>query len=316
VVAKKERHFYSLEEFRGDVSTLVDMIRTSRISFSGIYGIPSGGIPLAMELAKQLGLPLLIDDPLKDHSDGRRILVVDDLVDTGRTIERFLKAGLDVATLHVKQWAKFRPTFCANPPCEHWIVHWWEGSETKSIEDAIIRQLQFIGEDPTREGLRETPGRVVRAMGELFQGYKETVDDVFKDFDGEQIGGMVYLKDVEFFSTCEHHMVPFNGVAHMAYIPNGRVIGASKLARLLDVYCRRLQIQERIGEQVTTALMEKLKPKGAACIIEGKHLCISSRGVRKQHSILGYSSMKGSFLEDSATRLEFILLCTSRNLLV
>lgn len=179
-------------------------------------------------------------------------------------------------------------------------------------EDAIIYLLETIGEDPKREGLIETPSRVLKSYKELFCGYKQNPKDVFKTFDGKQIGGLVYLKGIEFASCCEHHMLPFLGSCSIGYIPNGRVIGASKMARLLDIYSHRLQLQERIGEQITTALMKYLKPLGAACVIEGKHLCISCRGVKKQDSILGYSSFKGVFLENSldgvAARNEFLQL--------
>jgi GTP cyclohydrolase I len=177
----------------------------------------------------------------------------------------------------------------------------------------ILKDLiSFIGDDPKREGLEETPARIANSYTDLFKGYRQNPKNVFKTFDGSQIGGLVYLKNIEFYSFCEHHMLPFYGQAHIGYIPNGRVIGASKLARLLDIFSCRLQIQERIGEQVTEALMTYLKPLGAACVTEAKHLCISCRGVKKQHSILGYSSMKGIFLENSfegiSARNEFLSL--------
>jgi GTP cyclohydrolase IA len=179
----------------------------------------------------------------------------------------------------------------------------------KHIKRDLLDMLEYIGEDITRDGLKETPDRIMRSWEELFAGYKQDPESVFKVFENDaQIEGMVYLTNIEFFSTCEHHFLPFSGEAHIAYIPDGPIIGASKLARLLDVYARRLQVQERIGEQVTSALMEHLKPKGAACIIEARHLCMACRGVKKQHSILGYSSMKGSFLTDARSRLEFISL--------
>ena len=127
-----------------------------------------------------------------------------------------------------------------------------------------------------------------------------------KVFDSETYDQIVLLKDVELFSTCEHHMLPFIGKAHIAYIPDGKVLGLSKLARLLEIYARRLQIQERIGEQVTSALMDYLKPKGAACIIEAKHLCMQMRGVEKQHSMMITSSLKGVFLTNESARIELM----------
>ncbi len=163
-----------------------------------------------------------------------------------------------------------------------------------------------------RDGLRETPERVANAYREILDGYGQDPKEVFKEFDGDGIGGLIYLKDIEFYSTCEHHLLPFWGTAMIAYVPNGKVVGVSKLARLLDIFARRLQIQERIGEQVTDALMQHLRPLGAACLLEAKHFCISSRGVKKQHSVMGYSSLKGIFLERSdvgiAARAELMSL--------
>jgi len=170
----------------------------------------------------------------------------------------------------------------------------------------IRNVLELIGEDPDREGLKDTPKRVVDSWNELYAGYSQDPSSIFRSFDDDQINGMIYLKNVEFFSTCEHHMLNFSGEATIAYIPNGPVIGVSKLARLLDIYARRLQIQERIAEQVTDALMYYLVPAGAACIIEAKHLCMACRGVMKQHSIMGYSSVKGVFYDKPEARQELM----------
>lgn len=182
------------------------------------------------------------------------------------------------------------------------------------IHDSIRDILRHIGEDPQREGLFETPDRVVASWDTIYGGYRVDVPSLFKTFEQDlgceegQPHGMVYLKDIEFYSTCEHHMLPFFGHAHIAYIPRCKVIGVSKLARILDAFARRLQIQERLAEQVTRALMDHLNPLGAACTIEAQHLCMTARGVQKQHSVMGYSSMRGVFLEDHATRAEFLAL--------
>lgn len=179
------------------------------------------------------------------------------------------------------------------------------------MRKTLVRQLiQSIGEDPDREGLLETPARVSKAWDEFFSGYKANPIEVFKTFDpeGHGPGELVLLRNIEFYSMCEHHIVPFHGKAHIAYIPGEKVIGISKLARLLDIFAKRLQIQERIGQQVTSALMEHLQPKGAACILIAKHLCISSRGVQKQHSEMVTSSLTGCFLEEPSTRSELMQL--------
>jgi GTP cyclohydrolase I len=181
--------------------------------------------------------------------------------------------------------------------------------ELSNPENTIINILQHLGEDPNREGLKGTPQRVVKSWKEIYGGYGINPASIFTTFsDVEGYSQIVLLKDIEFFSTCEHHMLSFYGKAHVAYLPKGKVIGISKLARLVDIFARRLQIQERIGEQVTNALMEHLKPEGAACIIEASHMCMRMRGCNKQNSIMKTSSLKGVFLKDATVRSELMQL--------
>lgn len=180
--------------------------------------------------------------------------------------------------------------------------------ENQFIEKTVRDQLEMIGEDVNREGLLDTPKRIRKSWSELYRGYKMDPKTLITQFDSETYEQMVMLKDIEMYSMCEHHMLPFLGKAHVAYIPNGKVLGISKLARLVDIYARRLQIQERIGEQVTTFLMEEVGAKGAACVIEAQHLCMRMRGCSKQNSIMVTSSMKGTFLEYATTRNEFMSL--------
>jgi GTP cyclohydrolase I len=176
------------------------------------------------------------------------------------------------------------------------------------MQELIKRQLAYIGEDPGREGLVKTPARILKSWDTLYSGYKQDPADIFTVFESEGFDQMVLLRDIEMYSMCEHHMLPFFGKAHVAYLPGDKVVGISKLARLVDIYARRLQIQERLGEQITTALMEYLHPKGAACIIEAQHMCMRMRGVSKQNSIMITSSLKGAFLDDSTLRTEFMTL--------
>jgi GTP cyclohydrolase I len=176
------------------------------------------------------------------------------------------------------------------------------------IKASIIAQLEFIGEDVTREGLIDTPNRIIKSWGKIFEGYKKKPEDALTVFSADGYDEMVLLKDIEMFSTCEHHWLPFFGKAHIAYIPGTKLVGISKLARLLDIFARRLQIQERIGDQVTTAIMELLEPKGAACIIEAQHFCMKARGVEKQNSIMVTSSMKGVFLSKPEAKQELLSL--------
>ena len=180
---------------------------------------------------------------------------------------------------------------------------------TEENRQALISLiLKEIGEDTKREGLQGTPARVVRSWNELYSGYKQDPMDLLTTFEPGTYDQIVLCKDIELFSMCEHHMLPFFGVAHVAYIPKEKVIGISKLARLVDIYARRLQIQERIGEEVTTFLMEHLQPKGAACIIEAVHMCMRMRGVGKQHSKMVTSSMKGEFLTDTTFESKLLMM--------
>lgn len=176
---------------------------------------------------------------------------------------------------------------------------------------AIQTLLRWIGEDPDREGLRDTPDRVLKSYRELFAGYKTNPGDVLKTFEDGACDEMVLLKGIGLFSTCEHHMLPFTGVAHIAYLPKGKVVGISKLARLLEVFARRLQIQERLTQQVTKALDEYLQPLGSACVVEARHSCMSCRGVLKQESVMVTSSLTGEFRKPEV-RAEFFALVNSK----
>ena len=174
------------------------------------------------------------------------------------------------------------------------------------LETAVEHQLRWLGEDPTREGLVETPKRVVKAWETLYGGYNIDPASLFTVFDAGDYDQMVVLTNIQFFSTCEHHLLPFFGKAHVAYIPDRKVVGVSKLARLVDMFARRMQIQERIGTQVTSALMKYLHPLGAACVIEAEHMCMRARGVQQQSSFMVTSSLQGVFKEKADTRAEFL----------
>jgi GTP cyclohydrolase I len=181
-------------------------------------------------------------------------------------------------------------------------------------ENAIkgIREiLTYLGEDLNREGLKDTPERMVKSWERLFGGYLQDPEDVLTTFEEDNViphNQIILLKDIEFFSTCEHHFLPFVGKAHVAYIPNDKVVGISKLARIVEIYSRRLQIQERVGNQVSQAIMDHLKAKASACIIECKHFCMTCRGVEKQNSVMVTSSLRGAFLDKLETRQELLTL--------
>ena len=174
----------------------------------------------------------------------------------------------------------------------------------------IVRQLLVeLGEDPDREGLKNTPRRVEKAMRFLTSGYQADVDAIINDaLFTVDYNEMVIVKDIDFYSLCEHHLLPFFGKCHIAYIPKGRVIGLSKIPRLVDVFARRLQLQERLTSQIAETIREKVQPMGVAVVIEGTHLCMSMRGVEKQNSFAVTSAMHGIFRDNARTRMEFLEL--------
>jgi GTP cyclohydrolase I len=176
-----------------------------------------------------------------------------------------------------------------------------------SLEEAVRTLLVEIGEDPAREGLARTPERMRRMYDELTAGYHVDPDALLNGacFSVEY-DEMVVVRDIEFFSLCEHHLLPFIGKAHIGYLPKGRVVGLSKIPRIVDMYAQRLQVQERLTVQVADFLMEKLEPKGVGCVIEATHLCTMMRGVKKQEATMVTSSMVGTFRRDARTRAEFM----------
>lgn len=183
----------------------------------------------------------------------------------------------------------------------------------QQAEEAVRTLIRWAGDDPAREGLLDTPARVAKAYREFFSGYETDPETLlsrtFKEVEGYD--EMVMLRDIEFSSHCEHHMVPFTGRAHVAYLPQSKVVGISKLARLVDAYAKRLQIQEKMTAQIATALNEILQPKGVAVVVEAVHQCMTSRGVRKNSSVMQTSHMLGRFREDARTRQEFFSLLSS-----
>ena len=185
----------------------------------------------------------------------------------------------------------------------------------KKLEANTKNLLEILGEDPSREGLINTPKRVAKAWDFLTKGYKENLDDLINNaiFEGES-KDMVIVKNIEFYSLCEHHMIPFYGKAHIGYIPNGKIIGLSKLARITDLFSQRLQVQERLTNQIAQCLQDVLNPRGVAVVLEGKHFCMLSRGVQKQNSIATSSSMLGIFREKESTRNEFLKLIQMDNI--
>lgn len=258
-----------------------------------IYGVPKGGM-IATSFLKHARTTY---DPSK------ATIILDDLIDSGATREKYDK--MYRLTPFVGLFDKEKEGIT------DWLIFPWEKDHPMgedSVEQNIIRILQYLGEDVKREGLVDTPKRVVKSWDEIYGGYKIKPASLMTVFENKGMDEIVLLKNIEMHSMCEHHMLPFSGIAHVAYIPDQYVIGVSKLARLVDAFSRRLQIQENIVDQVTDALMTHLKPKGAACIVEAQHLCMKCRGVGKQNAVMVTSSMKGVFFENLNARQELMQL--------
>lgn len=182
-------------------------------------------------------------------------------------------------------------------------------SALSDIASAVHTMLEGVGEDPDREGLVKTPERVARSMRFLTRGYRQDPEEVLKKaVFTESYDEMVLVRDIDIFSMCEHHLLPFFGKAHVAYIPDGKIVGLSKIARVVEVYARRLQVQERLTQQIRDAIQNVLNPKGVAVVIEARHMCMVMRGVEKLNSVTTTSAMSGEFLASPSTRSEFLRL--------
>jgi GTP cyclohydrolase I len=188
-----------------------------------------------------------------------------------------------------------------------------ENSKTELIASRYEEVIKELGEDVTREGLLKTPERAAKAMQFLTHGYDLNPDDLIKQaIFHEEYSEMVIVKNIEVYSLCEHHMLPFFGKAHVAYVPNGKIVGLSKIPRVVDAYARRLQVQERLTIEIRDCIQETLKPKGVAVVIECAHMCMQMRGVQKQNSVTTSSAFTGLFLKNDATRKEFINLVQAK----
>jgi GTP cyclohydrolase I len=182
-----------------------------------------------------------------------------------------------------------------------------QGASNPELEEFFTNLLKNLGEDPSRQGLVKTPSRAAKAMQFLTSGYQQDIDKILNEaiFD-ENYDEMVIVKDIEFYSLCEHHVLPFWGRCHVGYLPRNRIIGLSKIPRIVDMFSRRLQVQERLTREIAEALETALDPRGVAVVIEGQHLCMMARGVQKQAPRMTTNVMRGTFREDSSTRAEFL----------
>ena len=279
-----------------------------------VYGIPRGGIPAAyaLQVAGLKGrqqhrvIYEMVDTPLTAD------LILDDLIDSGITMNRYMVdcPNKTYAALFSKAQESRGRVFIGPVLPDTWLVFPWEGNAENSAADIPTRLLQFIGEDPAREGLRETPARFLKAWGEWTSGYSQDPAEVLKTFEDGSNGydEMVLVRDIPVYSQCEHHLAPFFGKAHVAYIPNGKIAGLSKLSRLVDVFSRRLQVQERLTVQIADAMQEHLSPRGVGVVIECRHLCMESRGIERSGATTVTSAMRGALMDKPEARAELLSL--------
>jgi len=288
-----------------------------KVSFV-ILGVSRGGIIPGLLLYNSLKgqLPRLsyktvepfIEGVLREFKD-QQIILVDDILDTGATIEFFNQEaeslGLPtpvVFTVIDKKKDGIR---------DAWYVFPWETrlDEIGGRRQATIALLRSVGEDPLREGLKDTPRRVATMWDELCSGYRQSAEGVLSTtFSSDEYDEMVLLKDIRFFSTCEHHLLPFYGRVHFGYIPDGKVVGVSKIVRLVEMFSRRLQIQERMTMEIGKEFERIVQPKGVGVVVEGLHLCMMVRGVKRENATMVTSYLGGTFRENDNTRTEFLRL--------
>ena len=259
------------------------------------YPIPRGGVPAAYAIQRHYPALEVVDSPVLADC------YIDDLIDSGATKARY----------------EDKPFFALYTKHETpgWIVFPWEGSIEGSAEDVGTRLLQFIGEDPTREGLLETPARYLKAWKEWTSGYGRNAEEVLKvEFadGGEDYDQMVLIDPISFFSHCEHHLTPIFGTVHMAYIPNGKIAGLSKFARLVEVFARRLQVQERLTTQIASTIDEVLSPLGVGVVIRARHLCMESRGAKAFGTETTTIALRGCLKNEDAARAEFMSIIKGR----
>lgn len=264
------------------------------------YPVPRGGIGAALAILPFTdGKLVLVDTP--EQAD----IFIDDLIDSGATMERLCDQypGKPFFALVNKK---------TDPKFNDWIVFPWEVKDGKeeTIDDNVVRILQFVGDDPKREGLRETPRRVAKAWAHWCSGYDKDPAEILKVFEdgAESCDQMVTVKDIPIYSKCEHHMADIFGTVTISYIPNGKIVGLSKLSRLADMFARRLQVQERLTNQIADALWEHLQPKGVGVVIKARHMCMESRGICQQGHHTITSALRGVMLTESDTRSEFMQL--------
>lgn len=285
-----------------DVNRGIDSF-IQNFNFGGIeliLGISRGGLVPATLLSQKTNIPMKAVDPFSDVSEfvDKKVLIVDDIYDSGRTLKYFKD--------HLPKSEQF--VLVTKEDKDSWIVFPWETEEDKTdgLEQSTVTLLRASGDDPTREGLLETPSRFAKAWRFLTNGYKENPKSVMKVFENPGMDQLVVVSNIDFYSLCEHHLAPFYGQVHVGYLPNGKVLGVSKFARLTEIFARRLQIQERLTQEIAETIMNELQPRGVGVVVEAVHLCMRSRGVQKQNASMKTSVMLGDFRTNESLKQEFL----------
>lgn len=279
-----------------------------------VYGIPRGGLyalMLLMDVAKSTG-----HNVVQVYDPGTADIILDDIIDSGKTAaDHAQRYGIEVKALLNKRTSEYDRKL-------GWIVFPWEAAvddydTDSSVSDNITRLIQYMGDDPARPGLTETPERVRKALNFWSSGYTKNPSDIMKTFEdgAEDCDEMISVSGIPVYSMCEHHMASIFGTATVAYIPDGKVIGLSKMSRLVDIFARRLQVQERLTNQVANAMMEHLKPLGVGVIIKARHMCMESRGLCQTGTITTTSALRGVMKTKAEARAEFMALAHSGTVL-
>ncbi len=268
------KYNYTWTEFFKDLDILKEKLKPNDI----LYAVPRGGFFVTNFLTQRKTIDI-----------DKATVIIDDILDSGATRKKYeTMTHADFLVLVDKQKDEHKN--------KGYIIFPWENN-TLDDHDIVTRMIEAIGESPNREGLIDTPKRVVKSWKKIFGGYSQTAEEVLQTAFTEEYDQMIVCKDIEFYSTCEHHMLPFYGKAHIGYIPNEKVVGLSKMPRLLEVFARRMQIQERLTNQVADSMQRIIQPKGAGVIIEAKHHCMVCRGVEKQNSSMITTALTGVFKE-------------------
>jgi len=283
----------------GKVEELVNdlVARIDKTKYKFVFGIPRGGCIPAQMVAQKTGLRLIENISFKlNNIDLKEVLFVDDIIDSGKTKEKY--KGDFEALINKQTDEKYKGK---------WVEFYWENTD-KDDEDIIVRMLERIGENPNRPGLKETPRRVVKMWKEIFRGYDPAQKPIITAFNNGEDGvtyDQMITDEGDFYSQCEHHIIPFFGRYYFAYVPGKTIIGLSKVARIVDYYSAKLQIQERLVKEILDEIERVAQPEGIALVIEGEHLCKSMRGVKKKGK-MKTTDLRGCFRTDEKTRSEFM----------